>query len=172
MPHPNGLEASRHVTYSGTEAAPWRVARGGVWTTSCLKLFPDPVRPSARGVLGRVNLLTAFAAQDADEAAYGVRLPFRGGHDLGQGCAFGPLHQRNHFGLLVGAIRFWFGGRFLSPTGLLRGLGFLGWRALALGPRSPRFRGRGFLHLDCVRAHWFLLDRAAVVTLITLVERN
>jgi hypothetical protein len=51
------------------------VAKAAFWTTSCLKLFPDLVRAFARGVLGRVDLLTSLASQDGDEPAYGVWLP-------------------------------------------------------------------------------------------------
>jgi len=46
--------------------------------------FLDFVSPFARGVLGRVSPLPALAAQDAYEAAYGVRLPFGDGHYFGQ----------------------------------------------------------------------------------------
>jgi hypothetical protein len=42
------------------------------------ELFPDLVRPFARGVLGRLDLLSSLAAQDADEAPHGVRLPAHG----------------------------------------------------------------------------------------------
>ena len=38
-------------------------------------LLPDFVRPFARSVLGRLDLLASLAAQDADEAAHYVRLP-------------------------------------------------------------------------------------------------
>jgi hypothetical protein len=57
-------------------------------------------------VLGRLDLLPSLAAQDADEAAYSVRLPISGFHDLAQRSAFGSLHHRDHFGLLVGATPF------------------------------------------------------------------
>ena len=53
-----------------------------------MKLFPDPVRPFAFRVLGRLDLLASLAAHDADEAAHGVRLPVRVFHDFGQ---FAPL---------------------------------------------------------------------------------
>ena len=39
-----------------------------------MALFPDLVRPFARGVLGRFDLLTALAANDADKAPHRVRL--------------------------------------------------------------------------------------------------
>jgi len=87
------------------------------------------------------DLLTSLAAEDADEAAHGARLPLCGCHDLRQRRALGALHQRDHFGLLVGAVRFRFAGRLLGLTSLLRGgLGLLGGRALALRLRNLRRR--------------------------------
>jgi hypothetical protein len=44
--------------------------------------------------LGRFDLLSALAAQDADEAPDRVRLPLRDGHNLRQRRALGALHQR------------------------------------------------------------------------------
>jgi hypothetical protein len=63
-----------NVTYSTNgnaqkhERRPLARGRGGVWTTSCLTLLPDLVRPFARRVLGRLDLLPSLAAEDADEA--------------------------------------------------------------------------------------------------------
>ena len=98
-------------------------------------LFPNLVSPFARGVLGRLDLLSSLAAQDADEAPHGVRLPARGFHDLGQRHAFGAFYHGDDVGLLVAAIGLWFSRWLLGPPRLLRGLGLLGRRALALGFR-------------------------------------
>src|SRR5579864_203875 len=42
---------------------------------SCVRLLGDPVGPLAIRVLGRFDFLAALAAEDADKAAHGVRLP-------------------------------------------------------------------------------------------------
>lgn len=48
----------------------------------CGQLFRNVVRAVALGVLHRFDFLAALAAQDADEAAYGVRLPATRTHYL------------------------------------------------------------------------------------------
>ena len=89
------------------------------------ELFPDLVRPFARGVLGGLDLLPSLAAQDADEAANRVRLPARSFHDFGQCRTFGALHHGDHLGLLVGALRLWLARWLLGAPYVLRGFGFL-----------------------------------------------
>jgi len=81
------------------------------------RLLRDFVRSLASSVLGRFDLLPALVAQNADEAAYRVRLPLRGGHYLGQRRALGPLHHRDYFSLLVGAIRLRLARAFLRKSG-------------------------------------------------------
>jgi len=54
------LLAATDAPEAGTP--PLARGRGGVWTTGCLKLFSDLVRPFARGVLGRLDLLPSLAA--------------------------------------------------------------------------------------------------------------
>src|SRR5260370_23342698 len=115
------------------ETPPLARGRGGVWTTSCLELFADLVRPLARGVLRRLDLLPSLAALDADETAYCVRLPACGFHDLGKGGALGGRHHLDHFGFLVGAVRLRFAGGLLGAAHLLCGLGFLARFARAFG---------------------------------------
>src|SRR5207302_7957778 len=125
--------------------------RGGVWTTSCLTLFRDLVCPFARGVLGRLDLLPSLAAQDADEAAYGMRLPVRCFHDLRESRAFRALHHCDDLGFLVGAVRLRLGSCFLGAGGLLRGLGFLRF-ARTFWLRRLR-RRLAVLPIDCVFGH-------------------
>jgi hypothetical protein len=119
-------------------------------------------------VLGRLDLLPSLAAQDADEAAHCVRLPASGFHDFAQRTAFGSLHHRDHFGFLVGATPFRLAG-CLGPGWLLRGLGLLG--RLAVAVRRKRFSCRCAVVLRIV-AHSLLLNRVAVVTVITRARRN
>jgi hypothetical protein len=154
------------------ETPPLARGRGGVWTTSCLKLFPDLVGPFASGVLGRLDLLSSLAAQDADEAAYGVRLPASCLHDLGKRGAFGALHHLDDLGLLVGAVRLWLGG-LLGAARFLRWLRLLNGFACAFGLRRIGSRLAHVLAIDYVVAHFrFLLDLVAVVTFFTPGGRN
>ena len=62
------------------ERGPRFVTGGAIWGKREWGLYCDAVGPLARSVLGRVNLLPCLAAEDADEAAYRVRLPIRDGH--------------------------------------------------------------------------------------------
>ena len=64
------------------------------------------------------------------------------------------------------------GSRLLGAPRLLRGLGLLAVFAGAFGLRRIGRRLADALANDCVLAHWFLLDRVAVVTFITPVGRN
>jgi hypothetical protein len=99
----------------------------------------------------------ALAAQNTDEASYGVALPTRGFHDLVERSTLGPLNHRDYFGLLVGTIRLRFAGCLLGLARFLCSLGFLGGFARALplpGFRLTRVDVRsewlnGFLHPAC-----------------------
>jgi hypothetical protein len=54
-----------------------------------------------------------------------VHLPFGDGHDLGQRRAFGQLHHRDYFSLLVGAVRFGLTGWLPARPAFFAGLAFL-----------------------------------------------
>jgi hypothetical protein len=82
------------------------------------------------------------------------------------------LHHRDHFRLLVGAIRRRLGGCFLRPGRLIRGLGLLAGLACAFAFRSLGRRLARVLAIDTVSLIEFLLARVAVVTVLTLVGRN
>ena len=84
-------------------------------------------------VSGRLDLFPSHAAQDADEAAYGVRLPAGRLDDLGKGGALGALHHRDHLGFLVDVIVLRLGRWLIGAACLLRGLGFIGRFAPGLG---------------------------------------
>jgi hypothetical protein len=64
----------------------------------------------------------------AEEAAQRVRVPVDRGYDLRRRHAFGVFHQRDSFGLLVGAVRLSLLGMILGRAGFLRGP-WLSWRA-------------------------------------------
>jgi hypothetical protein len=115
-------------------------------------LIPTP-RSFTPGVLGRLDPLPSLAAEDADESPHRVRLPASGFHDFGKCGALGALHHRDHFRLLVGAIRLWLGDGLLGSARLLRGLGFLGGFARAFGLRRIGRRLADALAIDCVLAH-------------------
>ena len=108
-------------------------------------LLGDAIRAFPGLVLRGFDLLTSLAAQNANKAPHGVRLPARGFHDLGQCCAFGALHQRGYVGFLVAGVRFPFG--VLSLGCFLLGRSFPAGLALGLFElRAPvwRFRNRLF----------------------------
>jgi TCP-1/cpn60 chaperonin family len=127
------------------------------------QLLCDAIRAFARVVLRGFDLLTSLAAEDADEASHGVRLPAGNGHNLRQCYALGALHQRNHFGLLVGAVG------FLAPL-----LAFA--RLLVAFLIAARFglavvSGASWVSIVLLLTP-LLLDRVAIVTSITQVRRN
>jgi hypothetical protein len=66
-------------------------------------LLRDAVVALPGGVLRRLDLLAALAAEDADEAAHRVRLPAGGFYDLGQGDAPGALYHGDYFRFLIAA---------------------------------------------------------------------
>jgi hypothetical protein len=136
------------------------------------ELFPDLVRSFTRGVLGRRDLSPSFAAQDAHEAADCVRLPARGFHDLGQCGALRALDHGDHFRLLVGAIRLRRAAWLLGPAAFFADLAFL---AALRAPLGFAAWGAGLLMLSFsipLSLIEFLLDRVAVVTVITPVGRK
>jgi hypothetical protein len=99
-----------------------------------------------------------------------MRLPTRGFYDLGQRRTFGAFHHDDYFGLLVGAVRLRLGGHLLGATGLLRWLGIVG----GFEPLGFAGSGTGLLlslstALPLIK---FLLDRVAVVTVITVLEKE
>jgi hypothetical protein len=87
-------------------------------------LLGDAVGAFPGVVLRRLDLLAAFAAQNADEAPNVVRLPLRDPHDLGKRGALGTFHQRDNIGLLVGAL-FRFASAVLGAFRFLCELAFL-----------------------------------------------
>jgi hypothetical protein len=96
-------------------------------------LFPDLVRPFARGVLGRLDLLPSLTAQDADEAANRVRLPACSLHDLGQRYALRALIIAITSAFLLVRSPFGF-AVFLARPGFFAGLAVLaGLRPLVAG---------------------------------------
>jgi hypothetical protein len=111
---PRGGSATR-MNLRGSRNAALARGLGGVWTTSCLELLSDLVRPFACGVLGRIDLLVSFATKDANEA-HGVRLLAGGLDDLGKGGTLGALHLGDYLGLLVGAVGLGF-ARFIYGSG-------------------------------------------------------
>src|ERR1700722_1341507 len=115
------------TTQAGTPP-PAGTGSGGGMERQCSVLPGDLVGAFAVRALGRFDLFASLAAEDADEASHGVLLPARGFQDLGQRCALSAFHHGDHLGLLVGAVRFRFGGRLLGPAYLLRGLGLLSGR--------------------------------------------
>jgi hypothetical protein len=87
--------------------------------------IPDLVRPFARRVLGRLDLLPSLAVQDADKPAYDLLLPASGLSPSGQRGALRALHHADDFGLLVGAVGLRLARWLLGAPYVLRGFGFL-----------------------------------------------
>ena len=86
------------------------VNRGGVFGTNPEELLLcDFVRALSSGILRGLDGLASLAAQDAYEPTYCVLLPARRFHNLGQRCAFRPLHHGDDLGFLVALL-----GRFLG----------------------------------------------------------
>jgi hypothetical protein len=139
--------------------------------TSCLCYFPILYVRSPAAFLVDSIFSPPLLPRMADEASYGVRLPARSFHDLGKRFAFGPLHHGDNRGLLVGAFGFRFRGGLLGAARLLRGLGFLARFAGALGVRRIGHRLMFSLSIAFSFIE-FLLDRVAVVTVITPLGRN
>jgi hypothetical protein len=132
-------------------------------------LFADFVRPFARCVLGRLDPLPSLAAQNADEAAYGVRLPVRRFHDLPERRALRAfIIATSSAFLLVPSV-------FGLPTGFLDRAVFFAGLAFFLSLR-PAFgcvaSDAGLMLSIAFSLIEFLLDRVAVVTWIALVRRN
>jgi hypothetical protein len=112
-----------------------------------------------------------FGSIGADEAAYGVRLPVHGFHDLGQRRALGALHHGDHLRLLVGAVRLLLGGLLGVARAFFGDLAFLALRPPFAGAAADS----GLLMFSLSIAFSLielLLDRVAVVTVITPVRRN
>jgi hypothetical protein len=142
--------------------------RGGVWTTSCLNYFPilyvrspaaflddsifsPPLLPrmltKPRTVCGCQPVAFMISASVAPLARFISAIT----------SAF--LLVRSVFGLPVG---------FLARFAFFAGLAFFpAWRF-----GFSRWLRRPLHCIDCVLAHWFLLDRVAVVTFITPLGRN
>src|ERR1700693_2320180 len=149
-------------TQAGTPSRAWNRKRR-LDERLLANLLGDLVDSLPAGVLGRLDLLSALAAQDADKAPDCMCLPFGDGHDLGQRRTFGPLHHRDYFSLLVGVVRFGFAGWLPCAPRFLRGLGFLGGCGLRL--RLRNLRRRCILFGFSRAVHFVSPDRAAVVTI-------
>ena len=95
---------------------------------------------------------------NGNRATNRVCRPSGGLHDLGRGCAFWALRERDDLGFLVGEVCF--GLRCLCRLRFLRLLGLLGrlplwfWLFCLLGRRAV---------LGCIGDHFFLLNLVAVV---------
>jgi hypothetical protein len=132
----------------------------------------DFVRSFARCVFRRLDLLSSFAAQYSDEAPARVRLPARRLHDLRESASFRALHHRNESAFLLARSTLAFVAAFLPRPAFFAGLAFFpALRGCFVGPAM----GSGLLMLSLLVACLlidFLLDRAAVVTLINPVGRR
>jgi len=104
--------------------------RGGLWTTSCLTLFSDLVRPVARGVLGRLDLLPSLTAEDAD--THSVRLPARRFMISGSVAPLARFIMAITSALLLVRSRLGLAATFLARPAFFAGLAFLAACASAL----------------------------------------
>lgn len=83
------------------------------------KVWNKHLRLLSRGVLGRSIFSPPLLSRRLTKPR-AVCLPLRGHRDLGQRRGFGALHHSDHLSLLVGAVRFRFGSRFLRTERLSR----------------------------------------------------
>jgi hypothetical protein len=83
---------------------------------------------TAWSILGRLDLLSSIAAEDAHEASHSMRLPARSLRDFGQRGALRTLHHGDHFGLSLARSDFGLAAGFLARPAFFAGFAFLGLR--------------------------------------------